>query len=200
VSGGAATPYWSGGAFTVASNQSFSLSAGNVTITGVTDAATTLTLPSGALSFPQGIVAGDILYANGAGTLTRLAGPGATGRVLISGVSAPSWSTSLPVTDLTLSGDLAVNGGDITSTATTFNLLNATVTTLNMLAAAATLNIGTDAATVRAVNMHANLTVGSSTNVRTTNLYGTTNFMGATGTGYRIEYNSTDNSMDFIKN
>jgi hypothetical protein len=43
---------------------------------------------------------------------------------------------------LTLAGDLAVNGGDITSTATTFNLLNATVTGLNMGGAAATINIG----------------------------------------------------------
>lgn len=42
----------------------------------------------------------------------------------------------------TLTGDLAVNGGDITSTATSFNLLNSTVTTLNFGGAATTLSMG----------------------------------------------------------
>jgi hypothetical protein len=41
-----------------------------------------------------------------------------------------------------LAGDLTVNGGDITSTATTFNLLNATVTTLNIGGAATALAVG----------------------------------------------------------
>ncbi len=43
-------------------------------------------------------------------------------------------------TNITL--DLGVNGGDITSSATTFNLLNATVTTLNVGGAATAVNIG----------------------------------------------------------
>jgi len=48
-----------------------------------------------------------------------------------------------PSTDtLTVSGDLAVNGGDITSTATTFNLLNTTATTLNIGGAGTTVSIG----------------------------------------------------------
>ena len=53
--------------------------------------------------------------------------------------------------DTTLTGDLAVNGGDQTSTATTFNLLNATVTTLNLAGAGTTLTIGatTGTATIR---------------------------------------------------
>ena len=64
-------------------------------------------------------------------------------------------STTLGVTgNTTLTGDLAVNGGDLTSSATAFNLLNSTVTTLNigtavttmrMLAASAHLGIGTAA-------------------------------------------------------
>ncbi|MBI3290635.1 tail fiber domain-containing protein [Candidatus Microgenomates bacterium] len=41
-----------------------------------------------------------------------------------------------------ISGDLAVNGGDLTSTATTFNLLNATVTTLNIGSAATAIRLG----------------------------------------------------------
>jgi hypothetical protein len=45
--------------------------------------------------------------------------------------------------NVTLQGDLAVNGGDLTSSATTFNLLNATVTTLNIGAGASTaMNVG----------------------------------------------------------
>ena len=45
--------------------------------------------------------------------------------------------------DVTITADLAVNGGDLTSTATTFNLLNATVTTLNIGGGAtAAVNIG----------------------------------------------------------
>jgi hypothetical protein len=43
---------------------------------------------------------------------------------------------------LTLVGDLAVNGGDITTTATTFNFVNANATTVSMAGAATTLNIG----------------------------------------------------------
>src|SRR3989344_4309355 len=39
-------------------------------------------------------------------------------------------------------GDLAVNGGDLTSPATSFNLLNSTVTTLNLGGAATTFNLG----------------------------------------------------------
>ena len=52
-------------------------------------------------------------------------------------------STTLGVTgNTTLTGDLAINGGDVTSSATTFNFLAATVTTLNIGAAATTVSIG----------------------------------------------------------
>lgn len=43
---------------------------------------------------------------------------------------------------LTLSGDAAVNGGDLTTTATTFNLVNTTATTVNFAQGAANVNIG----------------------------------------------------------
>jgi hypothetical protein len=43
---------------------------------------------------------------------------------------------------LTLTGDAAVNGGDITTSATTFNLVNANATTVNFAGAATTLNLG----------------------------------------------------------
>lgn len=66
-------------------------------------------------------------------------------------LNAAATSTTVRMTlsstgNLALVGDLAVNGGDVTSSATTFNLLNATVTTLNIGAAAATaINIGNTA-------------------------------------------------------
>ena len=55
---------------------------------------------------------------------------------------------SLAANELTINGsivataDVAVNGGDLTSSATTFNLLNATVTTLNLGGAATILSVG----------------------------------------------------------
>jgi len=50
--------------------------------------------------------------------------------------------TSLSISDITLSGDLAVNGGDLTSTAATFNLLNTGVTTVNAFSEAKNVSIG----------------------------------------------------------
>lgn len=99
--------------------------------------------------------------------------------------------------DLTLNGDLAVNGGDITSTATTFNFLTGTVTTLNMLQANnAVLNIGTTTDT-QTVNIYANMVIGDPAQEVTVDHYGQFNFGGPTG--FTIEWNAGDNSLDFIK-
>ena len=52
-----------------------------------------------------------------------------------------------PSTDLlTLTGDIAVNGGDITTNQTTFNLVDATATTVNFARASTALTIGSNAA------------------------------------------------------
>lgn len=50
---------------------------------------------------------------------------------------------------VTLTGDLAVNGGDLTTTATTFNLLNAAATTINFAGAATTLTMGSNSLGLR---------------------------------------------------
>jgi hypothetical protein len=50
--------------------------------------------------------------------------------------------------DSVLSGDLAVNGGDLTTTSTTFNLVNANATTVNFAGAATTINIGSSTGTL----------------------------------------------------
>lgn len=47
-----------------------------------------------------------------------------------------------------LTGDLAVNGGDLTTTATTFNLIDTNATTVNFAGAATTINIGAATGTV----------------------------------------------------
>jgi trimeric autotransporter adhesin len=47
----------------------------------------------------------------------------------------------LSAKDLTLTGDIAVNGGDITSTSTSFNLLNSNVTALSIGSSATTVTI-----------------------------------------------------------
>ena len=57
-------------------------------------------------------------------------------------------SASPSFVGVTLSGDAAVNGGDITTTATTFNLVNATATTINLGQAATTINVGSSSGQV----------------------------------------------------
>jgi hypothetical protein len=57
---------------------------------------------------------------------------------------------------LTLTGDLAVNGGDLTSTSTSFNLVNANSTTVNAFGAATNILIGsvTGVTTIRNAETH----------------------------------------------
>ena len=78
-----------------------------------------------------------------------------------------------------ITNDLAVNGGDLTTTATTFNLL-ASPTTVNIAAAATTLALGNTGTAARTVNIGTAATAGAST----------LNFGGAV-TGNTFEINST---------
>jgi len=66
-------------------------------------------------------------------------------------IGAATGTTTINNANTVASGDLAVNGGDITTTETTFNLLNATATTVNFAGAATALNMGatTGTTTVR---------------------------------------------------
>ncbi|QPB08097.1 virion structural protein [Synechococcus phage S-H9-1] len=66
--------------------------------------------------------------------------------------------------DLRVETDLAVNGGDLTTTQTTFNLLEATVTTLNFANDATTVNAFNDATGTQTIN------VGGSTDNQTLNI------------------------------
>ena len=82
---------------------------------------------------------------------------------------------------LTVAGDVAVNGGDITSTATSFNLLNSTVTTLNLGGAATAVEIGAATGTTsinNSLTVDGNVTLGDAS-ADTVTVNGTTTFAGA---------------------
>lgn len=76
---------------------------------------------------------------------------------------------------LTLTGDAAVNGGDITTTAATFNLVNSNATTINFAGAATTLNIGNASGTATIAGnaiVQGDFTVnGTTTYLNVTDLY-----------------------------
>jgi hypothetical protein len=92
----------------------------------------------------------------------------------------------------TLTGDLTVNGGDITTTASTFNLVNATATTVNFAGAATDLQIG---AATGITNVNNNLDVDGDVNIDggdlTTNQT-TFNLVNATATTVNFAGAATD--------
>jgi len=74
---------------------------------------------------------------------------------------------------LTVTGDIAVNGGDVTSSAVTFNLLNSTVTTMNLGGAATAITMGdatTATTTIRGGTLVGNLTTQSLFNTTATTI------------------------------
>lgn len=79
---------------------------------------------------------------------------GTANEVTVSGTGSDPYTGAVTIglpDNVTITGDLAVNGGDVTSSATTFNLLNSTVTTLNIGGDATTVSIG-DATGTTTVN------------------------------------------------
>lgn len=68
-----------------------------------------------------------------------------TGKMSMSLSQDLQTSASPSFVGVTLTGDIAVNGGDITTTAGTFNLINTNATTLNIGGAATVLNVGASA-------------------------------------------------------
>lgn len=98
---------------------------------------------AGVVTLKTGLVSGSSIASSAQGEVT----------LTTNGVAASAVDLGLQTTDspsfvgITLSGDAAVNGGDITTTAGTFNLVNATATTVNFAGAATTLNIGNAAGT-----------------------------------------------------
>lgn len=98
--------------------------------------------------------------------------------------------------NVVITNDLAVNGGDLTSSATIFNLLNATVTTLNLgsavttgriMAAGGSLGIGSAASNIARVLVGGSFTSGGAGDATYGLLVGST-ITGATGDTTRITH------------
>jgi hypothetical protein len=97
------------------------------------------------------------------------------------GVAGSTVDLGLETTDspqfvaLTLTGDLAVNGGDLTTTAATFNLLSSNATAVNFAGAATTLNMGNASGTTNIAGnavVQGDFTVnGTTTYINTQDLY-----------------------------
>ena len=180
----------SSGVFAGSSNFTFDGSGVNVngiisSGLGISTSATTFNIVTNTASTINiGTTSGStISIGNASGTTTiRNAGTNLNGTLTVTGVSvhqgAGHFNSTLTVTstssligDVTASGDIAVNGGDITSTATTFNLLNTTVTNANVLGAATRVVIGANssgAALIRNPTILLGGTVTGTTTIRTT--------------------------------
>jgi len=104
----------------------------------------------------------DAVSINTANAVVRRDGSGGflSGSIGITGTLDVS-STSSFTSNATFSSDVAVNGGDLTTTAITFNLLNANATTVNAFGAATAINFG-----------FASTTTSSTTNIATNALVG----------------------------
>ncbi len=92
---------------------------------------------------------------------------------------------------LTLTGDIAVNGGDVTTSATTFNLINGTATNVNFGGASTALNMGatTGIGTIR------NATI-SFPNATTVNVNGANPTIAGSSTGTLTLFNTNLTSVN----
>jgi len=86
------------------------------------------------------------------GTANQIIASASTGAVTLSTPQDIATTSNVNFGSVTTSGDIAVNGGDLTTTATTFNLLNTTATTLNLGGAATTMSIGAGTGTTTVNN------------------------------------------------
>jgi len=135
--------------------------------------------------------------------------PSLAGYALLSGAT---FTGAVTGTSITLSGDIAVNGADITTSATSFNLINTTATTINIGGAATVISVGSTSGTTTVNNnltITGNLTVnGTTTTIDTQTLqvedknivlaYGSTSDVAADGGGITLTgaTNKTFNWVD----
>jgi hypothetical protein len=101
---------------------------------------TTVTIGDNAANLYLGKSGANRVHINGSLLLNNneiQASGGSTGLTFPSGNSSAQFAANLTVV-----GDLGVNGGDLTTSASTFNLLNATATSINFAGAGTTINVG----------------------------------------------------------
>lgn len=147
----------------------------NGNLTGTASVATTASfastaLYSGLIGTPAGIVSASVLSSPGQGQ-ALLTTNGVAGSTIDLGLET---GDSPQFVGLTLTGDIAVNGGDITTTAGTFNLVNGTATSVNFAGAATAISIGAATGNTTVNNnliVTGDLTVnGTTTTIDTTNV------------------------------
>lgn len=157
----------SGNTSVTSSTASTNTTSGALVVTGGVGIGGNLNV-GGTISFSGALTLTDDLAVNG-GDITTTSGTfnlinsGATtvnfaGAATSLSIGAGTGTLTINNANTVVSGDLAVNGGDVTSNATTFFLLNTTVTTANLLGAASTINIGSASGTTTINN---NVVVGN---------------------------------------
>jgi hypothetical protein len=123
-------------------------------------------------------VSGNTLTFSNGGVLSFNGLTGAVTGVTVGGTNVftalNSFSAGISASGGTFSGDIAVNGGDITTTSATATVFNTTATTLNLGGAATTLTMGGTSGTASIRN--ATLRLGNTNNTITTN-GGITNYI-----------------------
>ena len=128
---------------------------------------------AGLTGTPSGIVSGSVLAAGSVqGSLILTTNGVSSGNITALTLGTSSTPTFV---GLTLTGDAAVNGGDITTTSTTATVFNTTATTVNAFGAATTLSLGAVTGTT-SVNNNLNIlgdlyVQGTTTTINTANLY-----------------------------
>ena len=120
------------------------------------------------------------------GLFVNATGTASTAVYVDSGISYVSNTDTLALT-----GDIAVNGGDVTTSATTFNLVNGTATNVNFAGTATALNMG--ATTGIATINNATLTLP---NASTVNVNGVNPTLASSSTGTLTLFNTNLTSVN----
>ena len=119
----------------------------NSTFNLINTNATTLNIGGAAVSLSVGASTGTTTINH---SLSVAGGVGQT--LTVTDGSLTKFSVDSINGNVVTSGDVAVNGGNITTNQTTFNLINENATTLNIGAAATALNVGANAGTLTIAN------------------------------------------------
>jgi len=118
---------------------------GNLQVDGTTTTVNSTTLEVADLNITLAKNAANAAAATGAGI--TVAGANAT-LLYNSGTNSWSFNKSLNITsNLDVDGDINIDGGDLTASGSSFNLINTNITTANLFGAATSVNIAANAAT-----------------------------------------------------
>lgn len=118
---------------------------GNSYFNGDVGIGTTLTVGSNISGSSNLWLAGNTTLAGNSATVTHTG----TGNLTISstGGSVVVEGSTFNANDLTVPGDVAINGGDLTTTAATFNLVTGSATTVNFAQSATAISVGATGST-----------------------------------------------------